>query len=185
MDPPPTINDGPIHSRWNHGMSKGGLTIHWADIGNESTVRNTTSEMRWWRTNSFGGGEKDSEWNGSLFLGRKGLEDRVVCGVWERRREGEGEEEEREKRKGKDLSLFQSISSPAGLIPHGTLQTLSNHSPNTLPLKPYPSNPDPKMGDPHLLPTRGKGGKRGGKGHFLHILSSIFLSGGEPPDPPF
>lgn len=112
------------------------------------------------------------------------------CVVWcvgekERRREGEGEGEEREKRKGKDLSLFQSISSPAGLIPHGTLQTLSKHSPNTLSLNPYPSNPDPKMGDPHLLPTRGKGGKRGGKGHFLHILSSIFLSGGEPPDPPF
>lgn len=105
-------------------------------------------------------------------------------GEKERRREGEGEEEEREKRKGKDLSLFQSISSPAGLIPHGTLQTLSNHSPNTLPLNPYPSNPDPKMGDPHLLPTRGKGGKRGGKGHFLHILSSIFSLGENPQTPP-
>lgn len=103
-------------------------------------------------------------------------------GEKERRREGEGEEEEREKRKGKDLSLLLPINSPAGLTPCG--DTLSNHSPNTLPLNPYPSNPDPKMGDPHLLPTRGKGGKRGGKGHFLHILSSIFLSGGEPPDPP-
>ena len=103
-------------------------------------------------------------------------------GEKERRREGEGEEEEREKRKGKDLSLFQSISSPAGLIPHGTLQTLSNHSPNTLPLNPYPSNPDPKMGDPHLLPTRGKGGKRGGKGHFLHY--PLFFSLGENPQTP-
>ena len=176
MDPPPTINDGPIHSRWNHGMSKGGLTIHWADIGNESTVRNTTSEMRWWRTNSFGGGEKDSEWNGSLFLGRKGLEDRVVCG-----REGERRGKERRKKRGNEsISLYYSPSTPLrGLHPAGI------HSPNTLPLNPYPSNPDPKMGDPHLLPTRGKGGKRGGKGHFLHILSSIFLSGGEPPDPPF
>lgn len=120
-------------------------------------------------------------------MGRKGLEGRVVCGVWERRREGEKERERKKReRKGKErisLSLFQSINSPAGLTPCG--DTLSNHSPNTLPLNPYPSNPDPKMGDPHLLPTRGKGGKRGGKGHFLHILSSIFLSGGEPPDPPF
>ena len=115
---------------------------------------------------------------------------RVVCGVVcgregeKERRRGRGRREREKERKG-SLSLFQSISSPAGLIPHGTLQTLSKHSPNTLPLNPYPSNPDPKMGDPHLLPTRGKGGKRGGKGHFLHILSSIFLSGGEPPDPPF
>lgn len=118
------------------------------------------------------------------FLGRKGLEGRVVCGVWERRREGEKERERKKRRREKkriSLSLFQSISSPAGLIPHGTLQTLSY----TLSLNPYPSNPDPKMGDPHLLPTRGKGGKRGGKEHLPYILSSIFLSGGEPPDPPF
>lgn len=111
------------------------------------------------------------------------------CVVWcvgekERRREGEGEGEEREKRKGKDLSL----SIPIHKLPCGaytlrgyTLQTLSY----TLSLNPYPSNPDPKMGDPHLLPTRGKGGKRGGKEHLPYILSSIFLSGGEPPDPPF
>lgn len=123
-------------------------------------------------------------------MGRKGLEGRVVCGVWERRREGGerrgGEEEEREKRKGKDLSLSIPIHKlPCGADPSwdspNTLQTLSY----TLSLNPYPSNPDPKMGDPHLLPTRGKGGKRGGKEHLPYILSSIFLSGGEPPDPPF
>ena len=112
------------------------------------------------------------------------------CGVWERGREGGerrgGEEEEREKRKGKDLSLSIPIHKlPCGADPSwdspNTLQTLSY----TLSLNPYPSNPDPKMGDPHLLPTRGKGGKRGGKEHLPYILSSIFLSGGEPPDPPF
>lgn len=121
------------------------------------------------------------------FLGRKGLEGRVVCGVV-CGREGERRGKERRKKRGNEsISLYSSlllpINSPAGLTPCG--DTLSKHSPNTLPLNPYPSNPDPKMGDPHLLPTRGKGGKRGGKGHFLHILSSIFLSGGEPPDPPF
>ena len=145
-------------------------------------MRNTTSEMRWWRTNSFGGGEKDGEWNGSLFLGRKGLEGRVVCGVWERGREGG------ERRGGRREGMNLSLSTTPHQLPCGTytlrgytLQTLSY----TLSLNPYPSNPDPKMGDPHLLPTRGKGGKRGGKEHLPYILSSIFLSGGEPPDPPF
>lgn len=43
------------------------------------------------------------------FLGRKGLEGRVVCGVWERRREGEKEREREEReRKGKDLSLYSN-----------------------------------------------------------------------------
>lgn len=108
--------------------------------------------------------------------------------MWERRREGEKERERKKReRKGKErISLSIPIHKlPCGADPSwdspNTLQTLSY----TLSLNPYPSNPDPKMGDPHLLPTRGKGGKRGGKGHFLHILSSIFLSGGEPPDPPF
>lgn len=100
------------------------------------------------------------------------------------------EEKERggERRGGRREGMNLSLSTTPHQLPCGaytlrgyTLQTLSY----TLSLNPYPSNPDPKMGDPHLLPTRGKGGKRGGKGHFLHILSSIFLSGGEPPDPPF
>ena len=108
---------------------------------------------------------------------------RIGWCVEEKERGGERRGEEEEEREWIYLSLLLPINSPAGLTPCG--DTLSNHSPNTLPLNPYPSNPDPKMGDPHLLPTRGKGGKRGGKGHFLHILSSIFLSGGEPPDPPF
>ena len=98
------------------------------------------------------------------------------------RRRGRGRREREKERKG-------SLSIPIHKLPCGadpswdspnTLQTLSY----TLSLNPYPSNPDPKMGDPHLLPTRGKGGKRGGKEDFLYILSSIFLSGGEPPDPP-
>ena len=123
------------------------------------------------------------------FLGRKGLEGRVVCGVVcgregeKERRRGRGRREREKERKG-------SLSIPIHKLPCGadpswdspnTLQTLSY----TLSLNPYPSNPDPKMGDPHLLPTRGKGGKRGGKEHLPYILSSIFLSGGEPPDPPF
>ena len=108
----------------------------------------------------------------------------VVCG-----REGE-KERGGERRGGRREGMNLSLSIPIHKLPCGadpswdspnTLQTLSY----TLSLNPYPSNPDPKMGDPHLLPTRGKGGKRGGKEDFLYILSSIFLSGGEPPDPPF
>lgn len=124
------------------------------------------------------------------FLGRKGLEGRVVCGVvCGREGERRGKEREREKRERKGKERI-SLSIPIHKLPCGadpswdspnTLQTLSY----TLSLNPYPSNPDPKMGDPHLLPTRGKGGKRGGKEHLPYILSSIFLSGGEPPDPPF
>ena len=70
-------------------------------------MRNTTWEMGWWRTNSFGGGEKDGEWSGSLLLGRRDFG--MVCGgVWERERRGEeGKGEEEEEREGKDLSLFQ------------------------------------------------------------------------------
>ena len=123
-------------------------------------------------------------------MGRKGLEGRVVCGVvCGREGERRGKERERKKRERKGKERI-SLSIPIHKLPCGadpswdspnTLQTLSY----TLSLNPYPSNPDPKMGDPHLLPTRGKGGKRGGKEDFLTILSSIFLSGGEPPDPPF
>ena len=127
-------------------------------------------------------------------LGRKGLRG-MVCVVWcVERGKGKGEERRRE---GKHLSL--SINSPSTPLrdplrgqppvgppvgppagPPAGHHTLSN----TLHSIPYPANTGPKMGDPHLLPTRGKGGKRGGKGHFLIILSPIFLSGGEPPDPP-
>lgn len=44
------------------------------------------------------------------FLGRKGLEGRVVCGVWERRREGEKERERKKReRKGKErISLYSN-----------------------------------------------------------------------------
>lgn len=147
-------------------------------------MSNTTSEMRWWRTNSFGGGEKDGEWNGSLFLGRKGLEGMVVCGREERRGERREEKEEEKEIYFLSILILQTPSAPlrglhpAGLTPCGDTLSYTLHS------IPYPTNTDPKMGDPHLLPTRGKGGKRGGKGHFLTIHTPNFLSGGEPPDPP-
>ena len=116
---------------------------------------------------------------------------RVWWCVGERRGEGKGEKR-RKKRKRSTSSLFLYSKPlqlpcgaytlrglhPAGLTPCGDTLSYTLHS------IPYPTNTDPKMGDPHLLPTRGKGGKRGGKGHFLTIHTPNFLSGGEPPDPP-
>lgn len=107
---------------------------------------------------------------------------RVWWCVGERRGEERGKER-REGRRERDLLPLYSytpnpFSSPAGLTPCGDTLSYTLHS------IPYPTNTDPKMGDPHLLPTRGKGGKRGGKGHFLTIHTPNFLSGGEPPDPP-
>ena len=183
MDPPPTINDGPIHSRWNHGMSKGGLTIHWADIGNESTVRNTTSEMRWWRTNSFGGGEKDGEWNGSLFLGRKGLEGRVVCGVVcgrEGEKEGKGEEEE--EREWIYLSLLLPINSPAGLTPCG--DTLSKHSPTHYHSTPIHRTQTQKWGIPTSSPPGEREEKEEEKSTLYTYYPQFFSLGENPQTPP-
>lgn len=122
------------------------------------------------------------------FLGRKGLEGRVVCGVVcgregeKERRRGRGRREREKERKG-SLSLFQSISSPAGLIPHGTLQTLSKHSPNTLPLNPYPSNPDPKWGIPTSSPPGEREEKEEEKGTF-YTYYPLFFSLGENPQTP-
>lgn len=110
--------------------------------------------------------------------------------VGERERRGKERRKEREKER-ISLFLFNSSSTPRGNprgIPCGayTLRgyTLRGYTLHTLPLNPHRPNPDPKMGDPHLLPTRGKGGKRGGKPHSRPIHTPIFLSGGEPPDPP-
>lgn len=112
-------------------------------------------------------------------MGRKGLEDRVVCGR-------EGERRGKERRGGRREGMNLSLSTTPHQLPCGaytlrgyTLQPLSKHT-TTQPLS---IEPRPKMGDPHLLPTRGKGGKRGGKGHFLHILSSIFSLGENPQTP--
>lgn len=116
-------------------------------------------------------------------MGRKGLEDRVVCGVWERRREGEGEEEEREKRKGKDLSLFQSISSPAGLIPHGTLQTLSKHSPTHYHSTPIHRTQTQKWGIPTSSPPGEREEKEEEKSTY-HTYYPQFFSLGENPQTP-
>lgn len=108
-------------------------------------------------------------------------------GEKERRREGEGEEEEREKRKGKDLSLFQSISSPAGLIPHGTLQTLSKHSPNTLlhtTTQPLSIEPRPKNGGSPPPPHQGKGRKKRRKRALSTHTILYFSLWGRTPRPP-
>ena len=108
----------------------------------------------------------------------------MVCG-----REGEKERERKKReKKGKErkgsLSLFQSISSPAGLIPHGTLQPFSKHSPNTLPLNPHPWNPDPKMGDPQPPPHQGKGRKKRGKRTLSTHTILNFSLWGRTPRPP-
>ena len=101
-------------------------------------------------------------------------------GEKERRREGEGEEEEREKRKGKDLSLFQSISSPAGLIPHGTLQTLSKHTIT----QPLSIEPRPKNGGSPPPPHQGKGRKKRRKRALSTHTILYFSLWGRTPRPP-
>ena len=105
-------------------------------------------------------------------------------GEKERRREGEGEEEEREKRKGKDLSLFQSISSPAGLIPHGTLQTLSNHSPTHYHSTPIHRTQTQKWGIPTSSPPGEREEKEEEKGTFYTYYPQFFSLGENPQTPP-
>ena len=111
------------------------------------------------------------------------------CVVWcvgekERRREGEGEEEEREKRKGKDLSLFQSISSPAGLIPHGTLQTLSNHSPTHYHSTPIHRTQTQKWGIPTSSPPGEREEKEEEKSTYHTYYPQFFSLGENPQTPP-
>ena len=209
MDPPPTINDGPIHSSWNHGMSKGGLTIHWADILNESTVTNTTSEMRWWRTNSFGGGRDDgwmkvttvTDWT-SLSRAGKGLQGDETSPNGASPREEPTKWSEvvrwcvvrcvvRELMDWGDPQhpTLPFLTTAWVLIPsrenqgdtHGTPMGYPPIHPTTPPLLPLTG---PKTGDPQLPnhPHKGrkKGRKRGGKREY----KSKFSLGENPQTPP-
>ena len=105
--------------------------------------------------------------------------------MWERRREGEKERERKKReRKGKErisLSLFQSISSPAGLIPHGT------HSPNTLLhtiTQPLSIEPRPKNGGSPPPPHQGKGRKKRRKRALtIHTILNFSLWGRTPRPP--
>ena len=127
------------------------------------------------------------EWKS--LVGPKGL----WYGVWwcvgegggRGRREGRGEEEE--ERKEISLSIPNSLkprrTSLPGL-PAGLPLAPSNHSLTHSTPYPIHGTQAQKWGIPTLLPTGGKGGKRGGKGDSISLPSSIFLSGGEPPDPP-
>ena len=105
-------------------------------------------------------------------------------GEKERRREGEGEEEEREKRKGKDLSLFQSISSPAGLIPYGTLQTLSKHSPTHYHSTPIHRTQTQKWGIPTSSPPGEREEKEEEKSTYHTYYPQFFSLGENPQTPP-
>lgn len=120
------------------------------------------------------------------FLGRKGIEGRVVCGVWERRREGEGEEEEREKRKGKERI---SLSIPIHKLPCGAdpswdsptiLQPLSKHT-TTQPLS---IEPRPKNGGSPPPPHQGKGRKKRRKRALSTHTILYFSLWGRTPRPP-
>ena len=157
---------------------------------NESTVRNTTSGMGWWRTNSFGGGEKDGEWSGGPFLGRKGLEGRMCGGVWEREGEGRRGEERgrREKRKGfLSILLFQSLETSAEHpqeIPCGTpCQIPSYHFPHT-PLSHLPIQPRPKSGGSPPSSPSGEREEKGGEKRTLEAYKPQFFSLGENPQTP-
>ena len=127
------------------------------------------------------------EWKS--LVGPKGL----WYGVWwcvgegggRGRREGRGEEEE--ERKEISLSIPNSLkprrTSLPGL-PAGLPLAPSNHSLTHSTPYPIHGTQAQKWGIPTLLPIRGKGGKRGGKEDSGSLQTSIFLSGGEPPDPP-
>ena len=106
----------------------------------------------------------------------------VVCG---RERERGGEEGREEV----DYSLFLlklletpwsiPMGSPAG-PPTGASPELSHihHSPT------YPSYTDPKVGDPHPPPHRGKGRKKGGKRGLWKLTNLNFSLWGRTPRPP-
>ena len=63
--------------------------------------------------------------------------------------------------------------------PRGILEDPSGSTPHHSSQRPQAQ----KWGIPTLLPTRGKGGKRGGKGGVTHTISSIFLWGRTPRPP--
>lgn len=143
-------------------------------------MRNTTSEMRWWRTNSFGGGEKDGEWNGSLFLGRKGLEGMVVCGREERRGERREEKEEEKEIYFLSILILQTPSAPLrGLHPAG-IHPAGIHSPHHT----LPSQHRPKNGGSPPPPHQGKGRKKRGKTTLYYLINLHFSLWGRTPRPP-
>ena len=121
------------------------------------------------------------------FLGRKGLEGRVVCGVWERRREGEKERERKKReRKGKErISLSIPIHKlPCGADPSwdspNTLQPLSKHT-TTQPLS---IEPRPKNGGSPPPPHQGKGRKKRRKRALSTHTILYFSLWGRTPRPP-
>lgn len=124
------------------------------------------------------------------FLGRKGLEGRVVCGVVcgregeKERRRGRGR---RERRKGKErISLSIPIHKlPCGADPSwdspNTLQTLSKHT-TTQPLS---IEPRPKNGGSPPPPHQGKGRKKRRKRALsTHTILYFSLWGENPQTPP-
>ena len=123
------------------------------------------------------------------FLGRKGLEGRVVCSVVcgregeKERRRGRGRREREKERKG-SLSLFQSISSPAGLIPHGTLQTLSKHSPTHYHSTPIHRTQTQKWGIPTSSPPGEREEKEEEKSTYHTYYPQFFSLGENPQTPP-
>ena len=113
------------------------------------------------------------------FLGRKGLEDRVVCG-----REGERRGKERRKKRGNEsISLYYSPSTPLrGLHPAGI------HSPTTLQTH-YHSNPihrtqTQKWGIPTSSPPGEREEKEEEKGTFYTYYPLFFSLGENPQTPP-
>lgn len=116
-------------------------------------------------------------------MGRKGLEDRVVCG-----REGErrGKERRGGRREGMNLSLsiplYYSPSTPLrGLHPAGI------HSPNTLLhtiTQPLSIEPRPKNGGSPPPPHQGKGRKKRRKRALSTHTILYFSLWGRTPRPP-
>lgn len=111
-------------------------------------------------------------------MGRKGLEDRVVCG-----REGERRGKERRKKRGNEsISLYYSPSTPLrGLHPAGI------HSPTTLQTH-YHSTPihrtqTQKWGIPTSSPPGEREEKEEEKGTF-YTYYPLFFSLGENPQTP-
>ena len=106
---------------------------------------------------------------------------------------GRGEERKGERRKKKRGSRILSILillTPAGLIPcranplRDPLQKPSYHSPTYTTFPPTHPTQTQKWGIPTLLPTRGKGGKRGGKRTFEAYKPQFFSLGENPQTPP-
>lgn len=117
-------------------------------------------------------------------MGRKGLEGRVVCGVWERRREGEKERERKKReRKGKERI---SLSIPIHKLPCGA--DPSWDSPTTLQTH-YHSTPihrtqTQKWGIPTSSPPGEREEKEEEKGTFYTYYPLFFSLGENPQTPP-